>query len=210
MDRLTERKILLKRFYKKDRELYQIGISVGISWFDKFNAKFSRDQYAYFSDDEKREAIERITQEVSDEKFVETINKVKPEYIRIDRFVGEHYYFDKKIGFKLADMQESLEKDVKRALEETSERGYYFLRAIIELYKEDGWDKAYGGATWIDILAKVREINGKYPSPRDLALLKSYKIYYRTGSRRYPTHTIPEEMIQTLEKILLKIGRKKA
>jgi len=40
---------------------------------------------------------------------------------------------------------------------------------------------------------------GKYPSPRHLAILKSYKIYYRTGSRRYPTHTIPEEMIPIID-----------
>jgi hypothetical protein len=35
-------------------------------------------------------------------------------------------------------------------------------------------------------------------------ILKSYGIYYKTGSRRYPTHTIPEEMIPTIEEELEK------
>jgi hypothetical protein len=57
------------------------------------------------------------------------------------------------------------------------------------------WDRAYGGVVWTDILAKMREIGGDYPAPRDVAIIKSYRIYYKTGSRRYPTHTIPEEII---------------
>jgi len=54
----------------------------------------------------------------------------------------------------------------------------------------------------VDILAKIRELGGNYPPPRDLALLKSYKIYYKTGSRRYPTHTVPEEIIPLVEEVL--------
>ncbi len=51
------------------------------------------------------------------------------------------------------------------------------LKAIIELRKEGKWDRAFGGATWTDMLTKIRENGGVYPPPRDLAILKSYKIY---------------------------------
>jgi len=56
----------------------------------------------------------------------------------------------------LENRQENLKKEIQNALEETGKRGFYFLKAIIELYKEGKWDKAYGGATWADILAKIR------------------------------------------------------
>ena len=62
----------------------------------------------------------------------------------------------------------------------------------------------------MDILAKIRELGGVYPSPRDLALLKSYRIYYKTGSRRYPTHTVPEEIIPVVEEVLLQYLRRRS
>jgi len=205
MDKALERKILLRRVFRGDRDLYKIGKLAGLAWFDKFEAKFERDRYAYFANDERREAIEKIVSELPDDNFVETVNKVFREeerYVEIDRFVGEHYYFDISTGLKLDNKQEELKKEILRALEETNGRGYYFLKAVIELHKERKWDRAYGGATWIDILAKIRELGGVYPPPRDLALLKSYKIYYKTGSRRYPTHTVPEEIIPLAEDVL--------
>ncbi|NHV98773.1 MAG: hypothetical protein HA496_03905 [Thaumarchaeota archaeon] len=205
MNKDAERRILLQRVFYKDRDLYKIGKFAGIAWFNKFEAKFERDIYAYFADEERREAVEKITLEVSDEKFIDAFNKVfkeEPRYIEIDRFIGEHYYFDVNTGLRLENRQENLKKEIRSALEETGKRGFYFLKAIIELYKEGKWDKAYGGATWADILAKIRELGGEYPAARDVALLKSYKIYYKTGSRRYPTHTIPEEIIPLVEKVL--------
>jgi hypothetical protein len=205
MDKNKERKILLQRIFYKDRDFYKIGKLSGLSWFDKFEAKFERDKYAYFTNEEKKEAIEKIILELPDEKFIEIVNRVFKEeerYIEIDRFVGKYYYFDLNVGLKLDNKQDELKKEVWKALEETKGRCYYFLKAIIELYKEGRWDKAYGGATWVDILAKIRELRGIYPPPRDLALLKSYKIYYKTGSRRYPTHTVPEEIIPLVEGVL--------
>jgi len=206
MDKTEERRLLLGRLFYKDRDLYRLGKLAGLDWFGRFEVKFERDRYAYFADEERKEAIERIVSELSDDEFIEVVNKVFSEerrrYIEIDRFVGEHYYFDVTSGLILDNRQDKLREEVWKALEETKGRSYYFLKAIIELYKEGRWDKAYGGATWVDILAKIRELGGVYPPPRDLALLKSYRIYYRTGSRRYPTHTIPEEMIPVIEEVL--------
>jgi len=209
IDKFAERRILLKRFFWRDRALYQIGKSAGLEWFNKFDGKFARDKYAYFSLDEKREAIEKIVGISSDETFIKAVNEAlklePPKHLTIDRFVGKHYYFDKdNMSFKLEDRRDIIRKEVKGALKETGEAGYFFLKAIIELWKEGRWDDAYGGATWVDILAKIRELGGRYPSPRHVVIIKSYRIYYKTGSRRYPTHTIPEEMIPTVEEELEK------
>jgi hypothetical protein len=205
MNKTIERRMLLRRIFYSDRDLYKIGKLADLAWFSRFEAKFERDRYAYFADEERKEAVERIVSELPDDRFVEVVNNVFKEekrYVEIDRFVGEHYYFDVSTGLKLDNKQEELKKEIWSALEETGGRSYYFLKAVIELYKEGRWDRAYGGATWVNILAKIRELGGVYPPPRDLALLKSYKIYYKTGSKRYPTHTVPEEMIPVVKDVL--------
>jgi hypothetical protein len=207
MRKRDERDLILKRLFYRDVDIYKVGKLAGISWFDRFEAKFERDKYAYFSPDEKKEAHERIVSEPPDDVFVATIDKVFHQergYAEIDRFVGEHYYFDESTGLSAENRQDGLKTDVQKALVETNGRAYHFLKAIIDLHEEDKWDRAYGGATWVDIVAKTRELGGSYPSPRDLVILKSYRIYYRTGSRRYPTHTIPEEVIPPIRGILEK------
>jgi len=133
---------------------------------------------------------------------------MEDRYLEIDRFVGEHYYFDPDVGVLLENRQSEVEKDIWKVLDETKGRCYYFLKAIVNLYP-DKWDKAYNGARWPDILAEIRRLGGEYPPPRDLALLKSYKLYYKTGSRRYPTHTIPEEIIPIVKRVLEQYERQK-
>ena len=58
----------------------------------------------------------------------------------------------------------------------------------------------------------MREITGRsiMPSPMDYVLFNSYKIYYKTGSNKYPTHTIPPESIPTVKQALeeFKIAKK--
>lgn len=150
--------------------------------------------------------MEELTnpEKLDDEKFISALNEVgPPEYTEIDCFIGKHYYFDAKKGiFRPEDRQGDVRKEVLGALKDTKGRAYFFLKAIIELHKEGKWDKAYGGATWIDILAKIRDIKGAYPAPRDIAIIRSYRICYKTGSRRYPTHTVPEEMKDVVKEIL--------
>ena len=170
MERLEERRVILKRFFWSDRQLYQLGKLAGIEWFDIFERKFTRDEYAYFASEEKKEAIEKIVTLQDDGKFIEILNhpSVQPKFIEIDRFVGEHYFFDRNTGFKYADERESLRKDVRNALQETKPRGYFFLKAIIDLEAKGKWDRAYGGATWVDILSEIRQLEGKYPSQETL------------------------------------------
>jgi len=202
MERTVERKILIDRFVRSDRALYDLGKRLRISWFDRFDQKFGRDSYAYFASEEKVAAIDIIAKEPDDSALGRALNDLgPPKYLEIDRFVGERYFFDGE-KFSLQDKRAELREEVRRAIKETGGRGIHLLKALISLYRAGKWDRAYGGAAWPDILATIREIGGSYPSPRDLAILKSYKLYYRTGSRRYPTHTIPEEIIEVVDEEL--------
>lgn len=206
-----ERLILLKRFFYSDRDFYRIGKVIGIQWFDTFDVKFTKDSYAYFADEERKDAIDLIINTTQDDLFTSAVNSVfseKPRYMDIDIFVGKYYYYNKDGGVRSENKQGELILQTKRAIEDTKGRGYYFLKALIELYKENKWDKVYRGTMWENILAKLRELNGPYTSPRDLVILKSFKIYFKTGSRRYPTHTIPEEMIPVIETALNEFQQK--
>lgn len=197
---------MLRRFFYNDRRLYRLGKVAELKWFDDFDYKFSKDTYAYFAAEEKEKALEELTnpEKLNDEKFISALNEVGlPEYTEIDCFIGKYYYLDAKKGiFRLEDRQSDVRKEVLGLLKDTKGRAYFFLKSIIELHEEGKWDKAYGGATWIDILAKIREMKGAYPAPRDIAIVRSYQVYYKTGSRRYPTHTVPEEMIDEVKETL--------
>jgi hypothetical protein len=199
----AERKILLKRFYYTDRSLFNLGSALQIPWFESYRQKFSRDTYAYLTPEEKIEAIETLCKHPDDMAFVSALNSVeRPTFLDIDVFLGERYYFD-GTTFSAEDRRQKLRGDVRAVIKETKGRIATVLKAIISLYRSGRWDKAYGGAAWPDILANIREMRESYPSPRDLAILKSYKIYFKTGSRRYPTHTVPEEMIPTIWEVLI-------
>jgi len=204
MNSFDERKILLNRYFYHDRDFQSIGKACKISWFDRYDDKFAKDKYAYFSAEEKIEAIDKIAStDLNDREFADVLNSMKEKAItQIDRFTGEHIYFDPDVGFRGENRQPDFKKAVDGALKELGARGYYFLQAIINLYENRKWDRAYGGATWPDILAEIRRLGGQYPSPRDLAILKSFKLYYKTGSRRYPTHTIPVETLEIVKAIL--------
>jgi len=205
LDKKMERKIILRRLFQYDEDLYKIGRLGGLDWFNRFEAKFKSGEYPYFTNEESEEAIERIASELPDSKFIEAVNNVFKEAERrleIDRFVGKHYYFDVSAGLKLDNKQEELKKEIWIALAATEGRTYHFLKAIIELREEGRWDRAYGGATWRDIMAKIRELKGTYPLLPDLAILKLHKIYYKTGSKNRPTYTVPEETIPVVEEVL--------
>lgn len=203
MNRSEELGFLLDRFFWRDRDLYLLGTTLRIDWFSRFKEKFERDRYAYFTSEEKVEAKRNVTNEASDEDLISAANSVQlPTSLDVDRFVGERYYFDRSVGFQLSDRRGELRTRTKDALDQTGNTGFAFLKAIIDLYRKGMWDNAYGGATWANILAAMRDHGGGYPSPRHIVILKSYGLYYKTGSNRYPTHTVPEEMIPTIKEVL--------
>ncbi|NIP61279.1 MAG: hypothetical protein GWN01_10245 [Nitrosopumilaceae archaeon] len=201
-----ERTVLLRRLFWADRDFFRVGHAAKIPWFDKHARKFRQDNYAYFGSEEKSEAISHIVNEPRNDIFVKSVNsvyKLEKRYQDIDIFIGRFYYFDLKTHVKIEDRRKELIEKVEGAISDTKGRARFFLKAVIELYKDGRWDRGFGGVTWEEMLAKMRELGGPYPSPRDVVILKSYKIYFKTGSRRYPTHTVPEEMMPTIDEVLM-------
>ncbi|MGQ9691212.1 MAG: hypothetical protein ACUVQY_08130 [Thermoproteota archaeon] len=79
------------------------------------------------------------------EPYLKPLNKVRE--MLASEMTGE-----KTLSQEVVELRR---KEIWKALEETKGRGYHLLKAIIELRKEGKWDKAFDGAAWIDILAKI-------------------------------------------------------
>jgi len=203
-----ERAILIRRFIREDLTLYRIAKDLGLnvaSKYDEIYEKHLKFGYTFYIPfDERDRLIDEIARTITDEKLVKIFDELKPEDILGIGFRGKYYVYEEGKGLRLESAWERVKRDVLEALEETGERGYAFLKAIIILHEEGKWSGDYYGASYSDIIAKMREILGKtvFPAPRDFILFKSYKIYYKSGSRKYPTHSIPEEIIPAVNEAL--------
>ncbi len=215
-DKKKERFILIRRFIRDDIALYRIAKELGVkiaSKYDDAYEKHLRYGYTFYIPyNERDEIIKEIASVIRDEKLVEIFNELKPKDLLGIGFRGKYYVYEEGKGLRLENAWNLIKKDVLEALKITGERGYAFLKAIIMLYREGKWKGDLYGARYDDIIAKMREILGKivFPAPRDFILFRSYKIYYKSGSRKYPTHSIPEEIIPAVEEALeeWKRGRK--
>ena len=207
-DKITERRILLRRFLREDTEVYRIGKELGLRSVDKYDEKYRRHQrfgtHFYFPSKDKEEILEEMVSVVSDEKLVEIFSRLKPEDWYGVGFRGNFYVYNERGELSIGSALEDVKKDVFEALRHTGERGYAFLKAIVELHEEGRWSGDWRGASYSDILARIRRICGRLvlPAPRDFPILKSYRIYYKSGSRKYPSHSIPEEIIPAVKEAL--------
>ena len=181
--KIEERRILLSRFFSN--KLYGIGTFLDIAWFDQFDDVFEPASEVYLYGEKKEGALKSIVNTITDEKLKEIFEIFDPSLWGIDSFFGRYYTFVNG-KFEIGGKQDKVREDVIDALSQVGERGYAFLKAIIDLYEEGRWD--YGGAKFSDIVAKMRENTGKgtHPSSRDYVTFNSYKIYYKTGSNKYP------------------------
>lgn len=212
-----ERKILLRRFIAEDVVLYKMAKNLNIDLASKYDNAYERylryGSLFYFSRDDKNRLIDEIARKISDEELINVFNALKPRDFLGVGFRGRYYVYEEGKGLRLENAWDQVKKDVFEALEIAGERGYAFLKAIILLHEEGKWKGDYFGAKYADIIAKMREILGKtvFPAPRDFVLLKSFRLYYKSGSRKHPTHSIPEEIIPAVKDALeeWKISKRK-
>jgi len=203
-----ERLILLKRFVREDVDIYRLGEQVGLERVHKYREEFKRRQvsrgYFYIPYDEKDGILNDIADSISDEKLVDFFSNLKPtDWLGIG-FKGQFYTYSEGERLTMRNASEDVKKDVLEALNQVGERGYALLKAIAELHDLGKWIGDYYGATYADILAQIRKLCGKplLPAPRDFPILASYRIYYKSGSRKHPTHSIPEERIDSVKEAL--------
>jgi len=214
-ERLRERLMLLARFMR-DKDLIQIALELGLDgrvteYKRRYEESRRRGYSFYLPSEERRRLITEIAEKITDEKLAEIFNKLKPEdrLTDIGCFRGKYYTYYEGGELLLHGSWDEVKRDVFDALEQTKKRGYAFLKAIIKLTKEmlKKRDIEYCylfGPSYSDILRVMRAELGRFvaPSPRDFAVLKACQIYYKSGSRRYPGHSIPLEILPAVEEAL--------
>ncbi|MCC6015095.1 MAG: hypothetical protein LM564_05270 [Desulfurococcaceae archaeon] len=203
-----EREFLLSRVLR-DEELICIAAEAGLSKYRGL-CEEARRKFIYLPEDLRRELIRVCTREISDEKLVEAFGTVKPSlYPEGIPFRGNYYTYFGDGNLQFRSSWGEVKRDVYEVLEQGGERIYAFLRAIVELteelLKKHGPRYCYiSGPDYGSILRRMREILGRFEAltPRDFAMLKAFGIYYKSGSRRYPGHSVPLEIIPAVKEAL--------
>ena len=177
---------------------------------DKYSARYQdhlKRGYSFYIDlDERGRLVKLIAKLMDDNTLFELFDKYKPEYYYRDLgvFRGSYYVYD-GVKLKQGCGWDEVYRDAVKALKERKERAYYFLKAIIEIYKERPPDPLYYNAPRLaEIEKKIIEFIGRtlMLTPVDYVTLKAYRIYFKAGTRRNPTHAIPLESIPPIEKAL--------
>lgn len=210
-----ERELLLARILS-DEGLICIAAESGLVEYRELCEEVSR-RHVYVSDDVRKKLVKDMVEKVSDEKLVEAFKKVKPRVYPEDvPFRGNHYTYYGNGDLQLISSWSDVKRDAFEVLEKGGERVYAFLKALIELTEEmlKNRDLRFCylyGPDYGSILGRMREIIGRFEplTPRDFLILKAAKIYYKSGSRRNPTHSIPLEIIPAVKEVLEEWKRSK-
>ena len=200
-----ERTLLFARL--SDQDLVCIAFETGLTEYDSL-CKRARLGYVYLSDDSWNKIVNELMK-VDDDKLIGAFRRVKPRLYPDLPFRGNYYTYLGDGDLQLKSSWSEVKRDVHELLEKGSERIYAFLKAVIELteeaLKKHGPRYCYVfGPDYGSIVRRMREILGRLetPLPRDFVLLKASGIYYKSGSRRYPGHSIPLEAIPAVKEAL--------
>ncbi|MCC6005008.1 MAG: hypothetical protein LM590_11795 [Thermofilum sp.] len=200
-----ERILLLSRL--NDEDLVCVAAAAGLAGYDEL-CKKARQGYVYLPDDVRSRVIKDLM-EIEDEKLVEAFRKTEPRLYPDLPFRGNYYTYLGDGDLQLKSSWSEVKRDVHELLEKGGERMYAFLKAVVELTEEllekHGPRYCYiFGPDYGSIVRRMREILGRLetPLPRDFVLLKASGIYYKSGSRRYPSHSILLETLPAVKEAL--------
>jgi hypothetical protein len=201
-----ERVLLLSRLINEG-DLVCVAAAAGLTEYDEL-CKKARQGSVYLSD-EARSRIIKDLMKIEDEKLVEAFRKTEPRLYPDLPFRGNYYTYLGDGDLQLKSSWSEVKRDVHELLEKGGERMYAFLKAVVELTEE--LLKKHGprycyifGPDYGSIVRRMREILGRLetPLPRDFVLLKASGIYYKSGSRRYPSHSILLETLPAVKEAL--------
>jgi hypothetical protein len=218
-NKIKEREILFNRYIWNDKITYKTGKALDLKSFDICEVEWERakkyNRYFAIPSESRDKLIKELKERlrsISDEKLVELFSHVEPKNGQGLEFRGNFYIYKNDGHLKVASAWDEVKRNVIEVLNETGETGWAFLKAIIIIHEKEKWSRDFEGASFSDILSTMRQLSKKfvYPSPRIYPILKSYGLYYKSGSRQYPTHSIPEEIIPAVDEALntWKEGRK--
>lgn len=218
--RSFERFLLLNRFSFSDKQLYEFAdtlaskderLSVFVEKYRPDYEAHERRGYSFtLRYDDKRELIRELSRASDDEGLVRFFNYNAPgyDYTGLGKFRGRFYTYTMGGKLELRCEWDDVYQDTLKAIEETKERAKYFLWAIIRIYSIDKFEKyTYSyGPPLSEIQSVIKDMVGRTVrlAPQDYVILKAYRLYYKSGSKRYPGHSIPFEIISPVEKALEK------
>jgi hypothetical protein len=201
-----ERVLLLSRLINEG-DLVCVAAAAGLTEYDELCKKAH--QGSVYLSDEARSRIIKDLMKIEDEKLIEAFRKTKPRLYPDLPFRGNYYTYLGDGDLQLKSSWSEVKRDVHELLEKGGERMYAFLKAVVELTEE--LLKKHGprycyifGPDYGSIVRRMREILGRLetPLPRDFVLLKASGIYYKSGSRRYPSHSILLETLPAVKEAL--------
>jgi hypothetical protein len=187
LDKVGSKDEVINYLVEKYKSSYEYHLTTGSHFWLEDRDKFVRFISTHISFDELKSL------------FLES----PPRYAEFDVFRGYHFYY--KLGDELKEecKWDEVYENTLKALEDTKGRIKPFLKALIALYTEEKPSLTLGYSL-NRIQEKIIELEGRVRNltPVDYVALKAYKIYYKTGSRRYPIHALPVESIPPIEKAL--------
>jgi len=147
--------------------------------------------------------IEFIVEHVDFDRLKKLFTEHPPKYVGFDVFRGYYFYYKLGDALKRECRWDEVYDNTLKALKDTKGRVKPFLKALISLYTEEK-PSFMLGYSLSKIQEKIIELEGRVRNltPVDYVVLKAYKIYYKTGSRRYPEHALPIESIPPIEKAI--------
>jgi len=213
--KVFEKWLLLDRFgYTYDnRLLFELALKLNERVKDETMEYLIKGKYlskyesgGHFSIWEDRDIfVKFITKNIEFDDLKELFAEHPPPRYRVEFDVFRGYYFYYKLNDELKEecRWDEVYESTIRALEDTKGRIKPFLKALIVLYTEEKPSFMFGYSL-NRIQEKIIELEGRVKNltPVDYVVLKAYKIYYKTGTRRYPEHALPVESIPPIEKAL--------
>lgn len=185
-EKLRERIILLTRLYWSD-QIHKIGTDLDIEEIKNVENHWSLDYY---------KSVSLLAKKIDDSKLSEIIANYPTKYIDLGGFQGKHYSLDEKGNLKFESSWETVRKNVQSALKQWNEKAYSVLKALIN---------KKGSSSYFELIDEIGKVLGKEYVPSFLLpRLSPLKLVFKTGSNKYPSWTIPTEIIPVVEEELQK------
>lgn len=187
LEKIEERALLLRRLYWLD-EIHKIGKELNID---------SIKEVENYWDLDHKSASSQISKILSDNSLLELVSRHPPKYLEMGGFHGQFYTLEEKNQLQLTGSWEIISKNVKRAIEKYKEKSYGTLKALVN---------KNGKSSYIDLLTEIEKILDKDYTPTALlSRLTILKLVFKTGSNKYPTWEIPQEILPVVKNEIEKI-----
>ncbi|MGC1120709.1 MAG: hypothetical protein WBA22_06405 [Candidatus Methanofastidiosia archaeon] len=184
-EKLTEKALLLMRFYWRDK-VYEIGKQMNLPYFDEFDDYWEMGHY---------KGALKIAETITDEDLLKIIRDNPPKYkLSLGGFQGNYYTAKENGEVELTSSWEKVRENVQWCLEKRKGKAFGVLKAMIN---------KKGHAAYFDLIDEIENVLGyEYFPSNILPRLSPRKLIFKTGSNKYPDWTMPPEIIPVVQEEL--------